>query len=132
VRKVEEMPECFSRPICKFAMRLNDSANETERQRLLPFVTRLACADTPDVEAKRAAFINSKHVYSHSFEYGLKVLEEALVIGLQADAMPAADVRSRMDEVQSRASRPTSLGDSPVFSKVKSWFEPKKQTEPGR
>ena len=130
VRKVEEMPECFSRPICKLAMHLNDSANETERQRLLPFVTRLACADTSDVEAKRAAFINSKYVYGHSFDYGLTVLEEALSIGRQADAKPAADVRSRMDEVQSRASRPTSLADSPVFSKVKSWLEPNKQTEP--
>ena len=50
------MPECFSRPICKLAMRLNDyAATDAERQRLLPYVTRLACADTPEVEAKRAA-----------------------------------------------------------------------------
>jgi hypothetical protein len=64
VRSVETMPECFSRPICKLAMHLNDTANDTERQRLLPFVTRLACADTPEVEAKRAAFINSGSVRS--------------------------------------------------------------------
>ena len=36
---VEDMPECFSRPICKLAMQLNDHASEAERQRLLPFVT---------------------------------------------------------------------------------------------
>src|SRR5215204_4379629 len=53
VRRVEEMPECFSRPICRFAMRLNDEATDKERQRLLPFVTRLACADTEQVERKR-------------------------------------------------------------------------------
>ena len=59
VRRVEDMPECFSRPICKLAMQLNDYASEAERQRLLPFVTRLACADTPAVEAQRAAYISS-------------------------------------------------------------------------
>ena len=50
IRKVENMPECFSRPLCHLAMQLNDSAREAERQRLLPFVVRLACADTPDIE----------------------------------------------------------------------------------
>ena len=59
VSQAEDMPECFSRPICKLAMQLNDSASDADRQRLLPFVTRLACADTPEVEAKRAAFIKS-------------------------------------------------------------------------
>jgi hypothetical protein len=62
VRGVEEMPECFSRPICKLAMQLNDMAPDDERQRLLPFVTRLACADTREVEAKRASFIKSPNV----------------------------------------------------------------------
>src|SRR5215216_283064 len=50
VRRMEDMPECFSRPICRLAMRLNDSANDVERQHLIRFVTRLACADTPDLE----------------------------------------------------------------------------------
>src|SRR5215204_1546134 len=52
VVSVRDMPNCFSRPICKLAMHLNDNANDTERQRLLPFVTQLACADTPAVEAQ--------------------------------------------------------------------------------
>src|SRR5215204_5202355 len=100
VSQAEDMPECFSRPICKLAMQLNDTANDADRQRLLPFVTRLACADTPEVEAQRAAFIKSKQVYGHSFDYGLKVLEKALAIGRQAGDMTVADARSRMDEVQ--------------------------------
>src|SRR3954467_687164 len=58
-RSVEAMPDCLSRPICTLAMPLNHSANDAERQRLLPFVTRLACADTPAVEAKRASFIRA-------------------------------------------------------------------------
>ena len=60
VRRVEDMPDCFSRPICKLAMQLNDYASDAERQRLLPFVTRLACADTPAIELERAAYIRSK------------------------------------------------------------------------
>ena len=31
VRRVEDMPECFSRPICRLAMGLNDAANDVER-----------------------------------------------------------------------------------------------------
>ena len=116
----------ISRPLAECS---NSLATDAERQRLLPFVTRLACADTRAVEVNRAAFIRSKSVADHSFDYGLKVLEEALAIGRQAEAIPAADVRSRMEEFQSRASRSTSLADSPLLAKVKSWFEPKKQTE---
>jgi hypothetical protein len=130
VCRVRDMPDCFSRPICKLAMQLNDSATDAERQRLLPFVTRLACADTREVEAKRAAFIKSQSVTAYSFEHGLRVLEGALAIGRQANAIAATDVRSRMDEVQSRWSRMTSRGDTPVISKIKSWFLPEKQTEP--
>ncbi len=53
VRWVEEMPTCFSRPICRLALRLNDQATDTERQRLMLFVTRLACADTATIERQR-------------------------------------------------------------------------------
>jgi hypothetical protein len=59
VRRVEDMPKCFSRPICRLAMQLNDMAEDSERQHLLPFVTRLACADTTQVERERAAYISS-------------------------------------------------------------------------
>jgi hypothetical protein len=121
VRKVEEMPDCFSRPICKLAMQLNDNANDAERQRLLPYVARLACADTPDVEAKRAALIKSQNVTAYSFDHGLKVLECALAIGRQVDTLVPDTVKTRMEGVQSRASRLTSVADSPIFEKIKSW-----------
>src|SRR3954463_14690135 len=49
VRRVEDMPQCFSRPICRLAMQLNDMANDAERQHLLPFVTRLAFGDQKSV-----------------------------------------------------------------------------------
>jgi hypothetical protein len=130
VRSVYEMPDCFSRPICKLAMQLNDHASDAQRQRLLPFVTRLACADTPPVEANRAAFIHSRKVADHSFEYGLEVLEEALAIGRQAGALGIDEVSTRLGEVQSRAVRMKSVPDVSVFALVMSWFERKKETEP--
>src|SRR3712207_8904661 len=42
------------------SMRLNDDADDEQRQRLLPFVTRLACADTPEIEQERAAYISRR------------------------------------------------------------------------
>src|SRR3712207_6760727 len=46
IHDVNQMPSCFPRPICRLAMLLNDNADDDERQLLLPYVTRLACADT--------------------------------------------------------------------------------------
>ena len=100
VSSVHAMPPCFSRPICSLAMSLNDQASETERQRLLPYVTRLACADTPEVECKREAYIAAQTAMWVSFDQGLKVLEGALAIGRQADPLGPDEVRSRMDAVQ--------------------------------
>src|SRR5215217_7078569 len=54
---VEQMPACFSRPICRLAMHMNDMATDKQRQQLLPFVARLACADTAEVERKRRDYI---------------------------------------------------------------------------
>src|SRR5215210_8867055 len=68
VKSVEDMPECFSRPICRLAMQLNDQASDEERQQLLPYVTRLACADTAGVERKREAYIASLMRYRLSFQ----------------------------------------------------------------
>src|ERR687883_1107594 len=80
-----QMPSCFSRPICRLAMLLNDSAGDKERQLLMPFVTRLACADTWQVEEEREAYIQS-HVPKGglSIEKGIEILEGALAIGRQA------------------------------------------------
>ena len=133
IRAAEDMPECFSRPICRFAMLLNDHACDEDRQRLLPYVTRLACADTPEVEKARAGYINrnmSRAYTRFPFERGLEVLEGVLAIGRQADLFPAEEVKSRMDAVQARATNLTSVSDSPLFAKIKGWFSAKADIEP--
>jgi hypothetical protein len=140
IRDVRYMPACFSRPICELAMSLNDQASDQERQRLLPYVTRLACADTPEVEHARAAYINrhalhcyvgvhSFGVFITSFERGLKVLDGALAMGRQADPLVPPEVQGRMEQV--KAKTPVSPGPprQPFFSKVKSWLT-MKGTEP--
>jgi hypothetical protein len=133
IRAAEDMPECFSRPICRFAMLLNDHACDEDRQRLLPYVTRLACADTPEVEKARAGYINRNMNRAYTrfpFDKGLEVLEGALAIGRQADLFPAEEVKSRMDAVQARATNLTSVPDSPLFAKIKGWFSAKADIEP--
>ncbi len=130
IRTVEQMPDCFSRPICRLAMLLNDEANDEDRQRLLPFVTRLACADTPEVEHARAAYIASRMTRRMSFQSRLEVLEGALAIGRQADLFPSDEVRTRMAAVQAGATTPTSVPDTPFLSKIKGWFGTKGETEP--
>ncbi len=132
IRTAEEMPACFSRPICRFAMLLNDYACDEDRQRLLPFVTRLACADTPEVEKARAAYINRNMRRDYTrfpFDRGLEVLEGALAIGRQADPFPPEEVRTRMDAVQAGAATPTSIPDTALFAKIKGWFEAEGKTE---
>jgi hypothetical protein len=129
VRAVEDMPDCFSRPICRLAMQLNDEASDEERQHLLPFVTRLACADTAEVERRREVHIASRMRYRLPFRDGLEVLEGALAIGRQADFLAREEVRTRMDVVQRDAATPTSVADSPLFSKIKAWFVSTKNTE---
>ncbi len=138
VRKADEMPECFSRPICRFAMRLNDEADDEERQHLLPFLTRLACADSPEVEKRRAAYINlhaakcslTLHGYGRTafdFDKGLRVLEGALAIGRQADPLGPEEVRTRMDKARAGKGKPAwpeapaSGQDKPLVSNAMSW-----------
>ena len=122
VRSVEDMPACFSRPICRLAMQLNDQANDEQRQHLLPFVTRLACADTPIVEREREAYIASRMRWCLPFREGLKVLEGALAIGRQANDLTAEEVRTRMETVRDHAPGPTSETDNFLFSKFQGWF----------
>jgi hypothetical protein len=124
VRTVEDMPACFSRPICRLAMQLNDEADDEERQQLLPFVTRLACADTAEVERRRAAYIHLYMTYRLSFRERFEVLEGALAIGRQAETPAPEAVRTRLKTVQQSTTTPTSVPDSAVFAKIKSWFAP--------
>jgi hypothetical protein len=122
IRRVEDMPECFSRPICRLAMQLNDTASDAQRQRLLPFVTRLACADTTEIECKRASYISSQTADHYTFEKGLSILEHALVIGRKAEAVPS-DAVKRLLAVQTSAATATSVPE--LFAAMKSWFAKK-------
>jgi hypothetical protein len=65
-----------------------------------------------------------------SFQSCLEVLEGALAIGRQADLFPSDEVRTRMAAVQAGSTTPTSVPDTPLFSKIKSWFGTKGETEP--
>ncbi|MFC1460261.1 hypothetical protein ACETIH_26860 [Microvirga arabica] len=130
VRSVQDMPDCFSRPICALAMQLNDEATDEERQHLLPFVTRLACADTAEVEREREVYITTRLRFRRSFRDRVGILEGALAIGRQADGLAPEEVRTRMAAVQRNAATPTSVADHPMFAKIKSWFGAAKTTEP--
>jgi hypothetical protein len=92
------MPQSFSRPICQLAMILNDTATDEERQRLLPYVERLACADTSEIEKRRASYINRRTLYGllvPRFEAGLKMLDRAIQIGRQHDTGYRCSERKR-------------------------------------
>ncbi len=105
IHSVGQMPACFSRPICALAMMLNDDATDEQRQRLLPYVARLACADTPAVERRRAAFINWRTCFGFiapRFDAGLRMLDRALAMGRSADVLPLPDVQTRAEAAKAR------------------------------
>ena len=110
IHAASDMPACFSRPICQLAMFLNDNSTDDQRQRLLPYVTRLACADTPEVEELRATYIRecicNYDYYGVTFDQGLEVLEGALAIGRQADPLGPDDVRARLHDARVRPGVP--------------------------
>ena len=139
IQSADQMPPCFSRPICRFAMMLNDSVGDNERQLLLPFVTRLACADTPEIERKRAAYIEAhipkmyvraRMTTGITVTRGIEVLEGALAIGRQAEPLTPDIAQARMEAVKDRANTaaeetvtiPTKVAKVPLFTKVKSWL----------
>ncbi|GJE12219.1 hypothetical protein [Methylobacterium longum] len=122
------MPPCFSRPICRLALYLNDEANDMQRQRLLPFVTRLACADTPAVEAQRAAYIRS-HIdldgplpLHSSFDKGIRVLEGVLAIGRQADPLGIGQAAERLAAARETTSNRKSESARSLRAKLKGWM----------
>jgi hypothetical protein len=123
VRSVQDMPECFSRSICALAMQLNDeAAGDQERQLLLPFVARLACADTPEVEREREVYIATRLRWRQSFRERLAVLEGVLAIGRQADTLAPEEVRTRLDGERQRAGSPTSVDERPLLATVHAWL----------
>src|SRR4051812_40969673 len=89
------MPSCFSRPICHFAMSFKDE-DDLERQDLLPYVMRLACADTDEIERERQIYIEGRKCRPMSFAIGIAILQGALAIGRQADLLSLAEVQARM------------------------------------
>src|SRR5919205_2119934 len=125
---VWQMPDCFSRPICHLAMWLNDMANDEDRQLLLPYVTRLACADTPEIERKRWAYIRSQMPKGTlSIQKGIEILEGALAIGRQADSLTVETAHARLEAVRGKALPATPKPaipkpSNPVVEKIKSWF----------
>ena len=121
---VESMPACFSRPICRLALRLNDWATDEQRQQLLPFVARLACADTPEVEFQRKAYIDARFRWDPPFEEMLETLEGALAIGRQADLLAPEEVTTRLEAVQQSAPLPKQAATSSKLAKIKAWFAP--------
>lgn len=127
VGSVQRLPKCFSRPICELAMQLNDRASDTERQHLMPFVARLACADTPKIERERARYIDARigtnWLFSDNlqFDIGLQALEGALAIGRQADPLGLDEVASRLDAARGPAS-PLKKRASFLSAKMKGWL----------
>ncbi|AWN43650.1 hypothetical protein [Methylobacterium durans] len=127
VRAPTDMPLCFSRPICRLALHLNDEAGDTERQRLIPFVTRLACADTPEIEGRRAAYIRARidldgrYMPHVPLDEGIRILEGALAIGRQADPLGLDDVADRMKAARARTAPQTQEART-ISAKLKTWF----------
>ena len=125
---VSQMPKCFSRPICALAMQLNDSASDNQRQLLLPFVTRLACADTRGIERRRAAYIAACTTRGMTLKEGIEILEGALAIGRQAEPLMPDIAKARMDAVKSEAA--ASRAGKPLLRKLKAWLAAEKVAEP--
>src|SRR5919199_874559 len=97
IRDVREMPSCFSRPICRLAMRLNDNATDEERQ----------------------LYIRSQLTEPVDIGRGIEVLEGALAIGRPAEPLAPDTAKARMEAVQEKATTETSIDETPLFGKIK-------------
>src|SRR3954451_1024379 len=119
VHSVNDMPTCFSRPICQLAMSLNDEASGRDRQRLLPFVARLACADTDEIEQQRQTYISSRVPRYMSLDRGIEILEGALAIGRQADPIASPMLEERMSAAKEKGSAAGAKTDEPLLATIK-------------
>ena len=123
IAHVSQLPRCFSRPICQLAMWLNDMASDEDRQLLLPYVTRLACADTWEIERQRETYIRSQMPRGTlSIAKGIEILEGALAIGRQAEPLAPEVARTRLEAVKDKPLTAGGKPNRPLLSKVKSWF----------
>jgi hypothetical protein len=58
VKNWKDCPPCFSPLVAQFAIELNDRMNDVDRQRLLPFITRMAgTKGSPEIEEARALWL---------------------------------------------------------------------------
>jgi hypothetical protein len=103
-------------------MQLNDEASDEERQLLLPFVTRLACTDTWEVEMEHEAYMPARLPWRQSFPDRLAILEAALAIGRQADGLAPEEVRTRLESVPCGANTLTSVDEHSPLSIVQGWL----------
>jgi len=103
-------------------MQLNDEADDAERQLLLPFVARLACAETPEVEREREVYIDARLRLRLPFRERLAILEGVLAIGRQADVAAPEEVRVRLEDLQQTAISRTSADEHPLLVKVHGWL----------
>ena len=93
-------------------------------------VTRLACADTPEIERERDRYID-KHfhvelyfpssLFLFDFDTGLGVLEGALAIGRQADPLGTDEAASRLDAARAPA-KPAKKRSGSLPARVKGWL----------
>ncbi len=101
---------------------------DEDRQLLLPYVTRLACADTQEVERRREVYIRARLPTAHlvigrvNMEKGIEVLEGALAIGRQADPLTTETARARLEAVRGKTLPAGPKPNRPLLKKVKSWF----------
>ena len=58
-----------------------------------------------------------------------EILEGALAIGRQADDLAPNEVKTRLQTVQREATTATSVPDTTVFTKIKSWLGLAQETE---
>jgi hypothetical protein len=87
-------------------------------------VTRLACADTAEVERKREVYIATRLRYGLPFEELHKILEGALAIGRQADLLGPEEVTTRLEAVQNSAPPSMTAASSSKFAKIQAWVAP--------
>ena len=87
-------------------------------------MTRLACADTPEVEIRRRAYIDARYRYGVSFQQGLDILEGALAIGRQADVLGSEEVTIRLEAVRQSEPSPKPAAYVSKLAKIKAWVAP--------
>jgi hypothetical protein len=127
-------------------MVLNDQATDADRQRLLPYVTRLACAGPPEIERQRADYIDQQMGWPDtwslarqvwpplsgpafelsrlpmSFDTGLAVLDAALAIGCQASALSAEEAQGRLERVRTGDEGGAPRATARLLSRLTSWL----------